>query len=77
MGWAQRNKQKELKDYYERHGHGMLVFRQNMNVQQNPYMLALEALKEGAITKDEFKDMWFTELDPVVVAEETTDDAGA
>lgn len=77
MGWAQRSKQRELREYYERNGHGMLVFRQNMNVMQNQYMLSLEALKADAIDKKEFRDMWFTELDPVEVAEESTDDAGA
>lgn len=74
MGWAQRQKQQELRDYYERTGHGMLVFRQNMNVMQNQYMLALEALKAEAITNDEFRDMWFTELDPPVVADEVADE---
>jgi hypothetical protein len=70
MGWAQRSRQREYKEYYERNGHGMLVFRQNMNVMQNSYMLALEALKEGSITKEEFRDMWFTELDPPVIEDE-------
>ena len=72
MGWAQRNKQKELREYYERTGHGMLVFRQNMNVMQTSYMLAVEALKLDAISKEEFKDMWFTELDVPEVKDDAT-----
>lgn len=71
MGWAQRQKQNELREYYERTGHGMLAFRQNMNVQQNQFMLALEALKAEAITAIEFRDMWFTELDPPVIEEDS------
>lgn len=64
MGWAARQNQNSVLDFYERNGYGMLKFNHNMNTRQTEYMLAIEAVKVEALTPQEFKDMWFSEATP-------------